>query len=509
MKKNDSNNPVRKIVIRYFVFGILWILFSDSLAAFLFKDYVSYQQIQSVKGIAFVVITGFFLYYLLVSNFEEIFKKEEELYQQAYYDSLTSLPNKRYLDEELKAKIKKSQNNKNYNFAVFYINIENINTLMDIKGYKQTSNFIKKLADILKDIEKEDSKSFIANYNYSKFIIINNRVNKKKYSKKAEKILAAVQKLWEKGEIDYYLNINIGIAFYPDSALDGEGLISAAQIAAHSIENKKQNYRFFDQELYLRKLKFENLKQDLRTGLEKDEFSLVYQPKIRLSDKKIVSLEALIRWQHPDLGIISPAEFIPIAEKTHLIREIGCWVLDEVLKQISKWKNNTEEEIKVSINLSPLELSNPNKIKNIDRAFEKYKIKQELIEFEITENAFLDNKYNFLKILKQLKGRGFTIALDDFGSGYSSLNYLSYLPIDKLKIDKLFVDNLEKEKNQLLTQSIISLSHNLDLSVIAEGVETKEQLDLLEKFNCDQVQGYYFYKALSPKEIEKLLLNND
>ena len=511
MRNNSDKlyNPVKKIVIIYFVFGILWILFSDFIAIYFLNDYASYHQIQSVKGVVFVIITGLFLYYLLVSNLKEIIEKEEELYQQAYFDALTSLPNKRHLDKILNTKINNiNKSSQDHNFAVFYIYIENINALMDIKGYTQASNFIEKLSDILKDIKKNDSNSFLANYNYGKFIIINDKADKKKIGQMAEGILEAVQELWQKGEIDYYLNINIGIALYPDSSEDAEGLISAAQIAARSIENEKQNYRFFDQELYSKKLKFENLKRDLRTGLEKEEFYLHYQPKIRLKDKKIVSLEALIRWRHPDLGIISPEEFIPIAEETYLIRDIGYWVLNEVLKQITRWKNNISKEIKVSINLSPLELSNPNAIKNMEAIFKNYNLKEELIEFEITENVFLDKKYNFVNILNQLKARGFTIALDDFGSGYSSLNYLSYLPIDNLKIDKSFIDDLEMEKNQLLTQLIIRLSHSLKFDVIAEGVESKEQLVLLEKLNCDQVQGYYFHEALSPQKIEELLKND-
>lgn len=205
------------------------------------------------------------------------------------------------------------------------------------------------------------------------------------------------------------------------------------------------------------------------------------------------------------MGLISPLYFINIAEGTGLIREVGEWVLKRVLKDIKNNKDRFDENWNISINLSPLELYDRKKAEKIADIFNEYELDHDVIEFEITENAFLDDKSSSLFIINNLKEMKFSIALDDFGIGYSSLSYLTRLPIDTLKIDKSFVDNISQEKNKILIKSIIELAHNLNLKVIAEGVERKEQLDILKQFNCDTIQGYYYYKPLPLSEIMKII----
>ena len=505
MKK--KSHPIKNIVLPYLVFGILWILFSDTLAGYFFDDLFFYQRFQSVKGIIFIVITGFFLYYLLKTNLQEITDKEEKLYQMAYFDSLTSLPNKSSLYQDLFYKIENKQKQKfESNFSVFYLNLNNIDNLTEIKGYTHGSDLIKKTAKILKANLCANENCKLYSYNYDKFIFIFDNLGKNvKIKEKADKIMKLIKEFWNKGEIDYFIDLKIGVSTYPNSGRDVESLISAAQLAANKSDSENKDVAIYNHQMFQNKLELENLKRDLRTAIKKEEFELYYQPKVRSSDHKISSLEALIRWNHPTLGMVPPYKFIKLAEETGLIREIGDWVLKQAFKQLSLWEQKYDSQISVSVNLSPIELYEDDKIKKIKKLQQQYQINKELLEFEITENMLMDNRGNSLQILQQLKSLGYSIALDDFGIGYSSFSYLSRLPIDTLKIDKSFINKLDDKKNMILIDSIIDLSHRMELNVIAEGIETAKQLKIVSDLNCDQIQGYYFFKPLSLSELEKVL----
>ncbi len=508
---NRKSRPIKNIVLSYFVFGIIWILFSDILAGYLINDLSFYQHFQSVKGVIFVIVTGIFLYFILKTNLKEITEKEEKLYQQAYYDSLTSLPNKRSLYKDLSHKIENSQKNRvQFSFSIFYLDLSNIDNLTEIRGHTHGSDLIKKIAKILKeDICDDYTDCNLYSYNYDKFILVfNNPGENIVFEEEANKIVDSIKALWNKGEIDYFIDLEIGISTYPDSGRDVEALISAAQLAANRSDSVNKGFQIYNHHMFLDKLELENLKRDLRTAINKEEFELYYQPKLRSSDHKICSFEALIRWNHPTLGMISPQKFIRLAEENGLIREIGDWVLQEAFKQLLLWQQKYDDQISLSVNLSPLELHDYDKINKIKKLQQQYQIKKELLEFEITENVLLDNRGNSLQILQQLKSLGYSIALDDFGIGYSSFSYLSRLPIDTLKIDKSFINKLDDEKNLILIESIIDLSHKMKLNVIAEGIETAEQLKIMNDLDCDQIQGYYFYKPLPLSKVEKVLTEN-
>lgn len=502
-------NPFKKIVIPYFIFGVLWILFSDTVVVYLLDEYLSYQTIQSVKGVLFVLITGIFLFFLLKNNLRELKEKEQRLYKLAYYDELTDLPNKKYLYHELDHLISKNDSADNKEeFSLFFININNFNTLTDIKGTSHGSEIIEKISNKLKKFIRENSESipFLSSYNYNKFIlIIKGKQEREKLKSTAEKIISSLSELWEEGTIDYYLNLDIGISRFPDSGQNAEDLISAAKIAANNIDDEDNNIKCYDHKMFSDKLEYENLKRDLREAVKKDQFEVYYQPKVKIPEEEIIGFEALLRWRHHELGMISPLYFINIAEETGFIREIGEWVLKRVLSDIQNNKDKFADKWNVSINLSPLELYDRKKAEKIAAVFNEYQLNNEIIEFEITENALLDDKSSTLFIINNLKKMKFSIALDDFGIGYSSLSYLSRLPIDTLKIDKTFVDNINKEKNRILIKSIIELAHNLNLEVIAEGVEEKEQLEILKQFNCDKIQGYYYYRPLPLSEVLKII----
>lgn len=505
-----KSRPIINIVLSYFVFGIIWILFSDRLVGYLFDDLDSYQYFQSLKGVIFVIVTGLFLYYLLKINFKKIIEKEEELYQHAYFDSLTSLPNKRSLYEDLSNKIQNSQENRiNFSFSIFYLDLSNIDNLTEIRGHTHGSDLIKKIASGLKTEICDYRNCSLYSYNYDKFILIfDNPGESIALEEKANKMSDLIKSFWNKGEFDYFIDLEIGISTYPDSGRDAEALISAAQLAADICYSENKKFQIYNHNIYLDKLEEENLKRDLRAAINKKEFELYYQPKLRSSDHQICGLEALIRWNHSTLGMISPQKFIRLAEENGLIREIGDWVLEEAFRQLLVWQQKFDNQICLSVNLSPLELYDYNKINKIKKLQQDYPIKKELLEFEITESVFIENSDYPLQILNKLKRLGFSIALDDFGIGYSSLSYLSRLPIDTLKIDKSFINKLSDGKNMILIDSIIDLSHRLNLNVIAEGIETSEQLEIMTDLNCDQIQGYYFYKPLTLSEVEKAITKN-
>jgi diguanylate cyclase (GGDEF)-like protein len=513
MKNNKKiARPIRNIVVSYSIFGILWILFSDILAVFFINNLGFYQKFQSVKGIIFIFVTGIFLYFLLNKNLKKLEEKEEKLFRQAYYDSLTSLPNKSLLYKNLTDKInaETGSNKAAAPFSLFYLNLNNIDNLTEIKGQSQGSDLIKKIALYLKNNICSQNCT-VYSYNYDQFILLfENKVSDQELEKQANIILASIKDLWEQGKIDYYVNLDIGISKFPDSGRDAEALTSAAQLAARNIVFNDLSFQIYNQQLYLDKLEYENLKRDLRSAVKKEQFKLYFQPKINITDSqhKLTGVEALIRWKHPTLGLVSPQKFIKIAEESFLIRELGDWVVEEAFKQLLRWQNKYNSDLSISVNLSPLELYDENKAAKIKMLSEKYKIRRELIEFEITENALLDNRADTLKVLNELKNLGFSIALDDFGIGYSSFSYLSRLPIDTLKIDKSFIGKLSDSKNITLIDSIIKLSHKMNLKVIAEGIENSEQLKIIKKLECDEVQGYYFHKPLPVDQFENIIEKN-
>lgn len=512
MRNKKNSSPIKNIVISYAIFGILWILFSDIIAVFIINNLGFYQKFQSVKGITFVFTTCIFLYFILKRNLTELKEKEEKLYQQAYFDSLSALPNKQLLYECLDQKIntKNTANSRiENNFSLFYLNLKNIDNLTEIKGYSQGNDIIKKIAlHLEQNLSSENLKIF--HYNYDQFILLLDEIDDDQIiKKKAESILTSLKSFWKEGKIDYYVNLDIGISKYPESGEDAEALISAAQLAARNINFNDMSFQIYNQQMYLEKMEYENLKNDLRTAVTNKDFKLFYQPKINIFTNKISGVEALLRWEHPSLGYISPQKFIKIAEDNFLIKEIGDWVIEEVFKQLLVWQNKYNSDLSISVNLSPLELYDKNKLLKIKKLCQKYEIKRKLIEFEITENAFVVNRGNPIKILNNLKDLGFSIALDDFGIGYSSLSYLSRLPLDTLKIDKSFIAKLSDSKTLILIDSIISLSHKMNLKVIAEGIESLEQLEMVKNLNCDEVQGYYFYKALPVDQVEKIFAENN
>ncbi|AWW26643.1 hypothetical protein DOZ58_08265 [Acetobacterium sp. KB-1] len=308
------------------------------------------------------------------------------------------------------------------------------------------------------------------------------------------------------GDEKVYLNVSIGIAVFQEDSADLEKLIEYGNIAKnYALQTGDNTYVFYEKEIkenYFNNLKLET---ELRCALEKNELSLVYQPQVQVGTRAIFASEALLRWHNGNLGQISPDQFIPVAESTELIIPIGNWVLEEAIKQNKKWLDRTNKKNVVAVNLSPIQFKKSDLPQIIETLLKKYEMPAELLEVEITEGILVENMEGARSQLEKIKALGVKVAIDDFGTGYSSLKYLRNFNFDRLKIDREFIKDYPANDNGKIAKAILNLAKQMDLKVIAEGVETIEQFEFMKENGCDEVQGYYFHKPLSVDDFEKLI----
>lgn len=514
---DNSKKISYKIAIIYFVIGLFWIVFSDKTVELIFSNHETYAFIQTIKGFFYIFITAVLLYFLVLKNFKKITKKNLELnenfkelnatknriYKLAYYDNLTSLKNDNYLKEVIEYKINNDKE-QNEQFAILYIDVDNFKTINNILGYDRGDEILKLVSSKL--LKHKDLLDTICRYSGDEFVLLVTDFKDKNYLKEISKnILKSIESLWLENSTDFYMSASLGIAIYPEHGSSYNALITNANTAMNVAKDKGANsFEIFSQYMYLNKLKYVTIENDLRKAITNNEFVLYYQPKINLKNKKIVGAEALIRWKHPKNGIISPYEFIHVAEKTGLIVEIGDWVTMEAFKQIKRWQEMGYKDIIISINLSPIEFNQKNIIEKFKNIIELTKVDPKFIEVEITESVVIENISQCIHLINSIKELGIKVSLDDFGTGYSSLSYLRQLPIDILKLDKSLICNLNVFKNDALVKSIIEVSHSMDLEIVAEGIETKEDAEHLNLLQCDIGQGYYFHKPMPVNEIENL-----
>jgi EAL domain-containing protein (putative c-di-GMP-specific phosphodiesterase class I) len=307
---------------------------------------------------------------------------------------------------------------------------------------------------------------------------------------------------------ELYVTASIGIGLYPHDGTDAQSLLKNSGAALYRAKQQGgNNYQFYTPDMNERALKRLALENQLRWAIERKEFKVYYQPQVNISTGQVVGMEALVRWQHPELGLVSPAEFIPLAEDTGLISPIGEWVLRTACAQTKSWQDSGFSFLHVSVNLSPRQFQQPDLLLMIERQLKESGLEPASLELEVTESSVMKNAESSISTLRELKAMGIKISIDDFGSGYSSLSYLKHLPIDVLKIDQSFVrDMTEDPKDAAIVMAIIQLAHSLQLKVNAEGVETEEQLRFLRLLRCDEMQGYLFCRPLPVEAFEQLLI---
>lgn len=428
---------------------------------------------------------------------------EEQIKFMAYYDYLTKLPNRIYFMERLRKKVFKSVIG-NEKGAVLFVDLDNFKNVNDTLGHDYGDKILIAVGEKLNStISGED---VVSRFGGDEFLILlHDMRNKDEIMEIANDIIEIFQKPFEVIDKKLYLTASIGIAIYPEDGVDANIVVKNADTAMYKSKNTGKNkYVFYDKEMHSEIYRKISIEKGLRSAFLKNEFSVYYQPFIDVKTGAVVGSEALSRWKNEELGFVSPAEFIPVAEENRFISSLGAWVFRTACVQNKKWLDKGYK-CNVSINVSAAQLEQEDFVDIIAQILKDVNHPAEFIDVEITETAFMQNMDYNIDIMKKLANMGMRIALDDFGTGYSSLNYLKRLPINILKIDKSFIDDISLSSNdKSIVDGIIQLAHKMNLVVIAEGIEHKEQADILKAINCDIIQGYYYSKPVLPELVEKM-----
>lgn len=434
-------------------------------------------------------------------NIDERIKKEKIIFNMAYYDGLTGLPNRRFFKEKLKEILK--EDNKG---IVLFLDLDNFKNINDTLGHDVGDELLKVIACKLKEVLGKDD--ILARFGGDEFLILQPNIYKREEAiKSVNKILDIFKDLWQVREHKIYITSSIGITHYPHDSSDLNIILRNVDTAAYDAKSSGKNrYEFFEKSMYDEMLRKTKIEKALREAIDNNELELYYQPQVEVKTGKIVSLEALIRWKHPEMGLVSPMEFIPIAEETGFIVDIGEWVLRTACKQNKEWKDKGYKYDTVAVNVSSIQLRQRGFVDLVKNILEETKLEPQFLELEITESVLMESLQKSIKILDELRTIGVKTALDDFGTGYSSLNYLMKIPIDTVKIDKTFIDNICVNYTQKsVIEGIILIAHEMKLDVVAEGVEVEDQLKILANKKCDKIQGYFFSKPYEANNVEKNL----
>ncbi len=433
-------------------------------------------------------------------------KLEENLEYQATHDILTDLPNRVKLLERLDVAIKTSLLNSSQ-FAVLFLDLDRFKLINDSLSHEVGDELLRTTAKrLLSAMRREDT---LARLGGDEFVIIFMNIHEKTIiEKKVRDLLGLFQKPFDIANRAVTITSSIGISLYPkDGKTIGELLRNADAAMYRAKAHKSNNFQFYTPEM--NKLSLEELdkEMELRQAIINKEFILYYQPQVHLTNKKIVAVEALIRWKHPKKGILLPIDFILLAEETGLIIPIGEWVLQTACAQNKAWQDAGFPPMRIAVNISSQQIMQSDIIKTISTVLKETGLKPEYLELELTENVLLSNK-EIIRVITELKKLGVAIAIDDFGTGYSSLSYLHKIPLDRLKIDASFVQHIQSATDdEVIIRAIIAMAHSLHLEVLAEGVETENQLSFLKNEACADVQGFYLSKALTSQELETVLKN--
>ncbi|MBZ2191368.1 EAL domain-containing protein [Pseudoalteromonas arctica] len=424
-----------------------------------------------------------------------------QLQQYAYQDGLTDLPNRRYFYEKLQSLVSV----KGMKFALIFIDLDGFKEVNDSLGHDYGDLLLHQVATRLQSCIT--TKDTVARLGGDEFTLILEGVSSPdEASKIAEAVKSSLMQSIKIKKETVYVTASIGLTFFPADGLTVEELVRRADQAMYLSKNKGRNrYEFFSYAIEEKATEKRRLIEEIRTAIIKNQFELYYQPIFSIDGKSVPKAEALIRWNHPERGLIGPNEFIPVAEKNGLINDIGQWVKSQAIQDTVLFNVLSEKIIQVSVNTSPLEIDRAGCwVDEWIVASKKYQLPANTILIEVTENTLMDPDSSIQRQLKRLSTINIDIAIDDFGVGYSSLAYLQRLDIDILKIDRSFISDIESNDNSIaLVKAIITMAHNLDVMVVAEGVETQKQYDLLKQLACDYIQGYIFSKAISKKEFIK------
>ncbi|WP_290700748.1 EAL domain-containing protein [Amphritea sp.] len=432
-------------------------------------------------------------------------RAERRLHWLANHDPLTERPNRLFFMSCLNDAIEKSRS-QNGNVAVLFIDLDRFKEVNDSLGHQIGDKLLKVAAKRINDCIREND--LLARQGGDEFSVLLTSVRDLEGAEVvASKILQIFQQPFWIGEYEIVVTVSVGISLFPDHAADAAALIKHADVAMFQAKDSGKNcYYIYDVEKDHQRFERFSLGADLRKGIQNNELVLHYQPQIDAVTEKIVGVEALVRWQHPTVGLLSPDRFIPLAEELDLIIPLGEWVLKEACQQMQTWLQNGVPDMKVAVNLAGQQIAHERLIRSVEDALEESGLSANNLELEVTENFVIRQPEVTVGKLTYLRERGITLAMDDFGTGYSSLSYLKKLPIDRLKIDRSFVKNIGIDKSdESIIKATLAMCQSLGLMVVAEGVETPEQLSFMKDNNCQIIQGYYYSKPLPADQFMEYL----
>ncbi|PFJ06458.1 GGDEF domain-containing protein [Bacillus cereus] len=442
--------------------------------------------------------------YVMVKDITRMKKQQDEINYLAFHDTVTEIGNRIFFQQELEKSIEHARKTQG-EFGLLYIDLNRFKTINDTLGHSIGDSVLKEVAKRFRTCLSPAMP--LARIGGDEFAIIVHNHTEQQLLDLCETLFRITEEPFVVNQHSFYLSLSIGIAVYPFGGINTTTLLQHADIAMYSAKEKGNNaVCMYDETLSKKITRQLRLEQDLPKALENNELFLLYQPQVDSKTGMVIGAEALIRWQHPELGLISPFEFIPIAEETSQIIPIGKWTLQEACRQLKKWHSAGYANLKMGINLSAIEFEQKDFVQAIISTIEEVGVPASSIDLELTERIAMVDEKETLSKLKVLKSYGVHLSIDDFGTGYSSLAYLPLYPIDTLKIPREFVNRIENstDGNEII-HTIISLAHTLNMKVIAEGVETKGQLTVLQRNTCYLIQGYYYSKPVSEDEFIKFL----
>ena len=430
----------------------------------------------------------------------------ERIRHLAHHDDLTGLPNRLLFNYQLPKALARAQRD-GTSVGVLFLDLDRFKIINDTLGHDAGDMVLRQIAGHLRSCVRETDT--LARVGGDEFTVLVEQLDDTQYlGAIAEKLLTAMASPLAIGGNVYQLSGSIGIAMYPEDGVDGASLLKNADIAMYGAKaSGRNNYRFYSSDINAHSLERLALENELRQAVARREFEVHYQPKVDIPSGRIAGAEALVRWRHPQRGMLLPGEFICVAEDVGLISSIGSFVLDTVCADIARWRDAGLPPMRVAINLSAQQFADSRLIDNLNQVLQQTGCDPELLEFEITESVVMTSPGKALQLLEQIKDYGITLAIDDFGTGHSSLAYLKRFPVDSVKIDCTFVRDIAKDPNDVaIIKAIIALGHSLDLKVVAEGVESITQLEILRRYQCDEYQGFLFSEAVPPAKIESMLM---
>ena len=444
----------------------------------------------------------------IVTACEDITSKkraEERIQWLAYYDTLTGLPNRLTLLDRLRSSLAMAHRERRH-IAILFLDLDNFKDVNDTLGHDLGDKLLREVAGrLVAEMRECDT---VARLGGDEFVVVLNSMNgQESASVAAQRILSIFSKPFIIEGRQLYSSASIGIAVYPDDGRDVENLLKCADAAMyHAKEEGRSHFRFFSSEINQRIMRRVAFESQLREGFEKNEFFLHYQPQWDLQSGRMVGVEALLRWQNAEFGLVPPSEFIPFAEISGLIFDLGKWVLRTACIQARKWELAGYRDLRMAVNISAKQFRQPDFLDMVEGIIRETEIESGTLELEFTESVIMERADKTINTLRSLKEMGIQLSIDDFGTGYSSLNYLKHFPIDRIKIDRSFVTDVNRSNDDAaIVEAIISMAHSLNLKVIAEGVENNGQMDFLFARECNEVQGFYLAKPMTSEELTDIL----